>query len=633
MRGGVERADRVATRGEHRGGKRADLGGIWRQGRGLEECAAFAAALLAAPGDAAGALLDVAVAAGAHSRERGLAAGPTRTAAFDCLALLALHHTGDAAATAQLLARYDACVPAVHVAARLLAPGAADDGGDGGAGDGGAGGAGDSGGGDSRGQQGPISYLRLVCADPAVCQEAAAIKGLAGAVAANVAATRGTRACQKAVQLLAALVGARPAALAEAEAAPGALAAAVGLMGGSSREARVAALAVVRGVARGVAASRAALLRLPALAALAALLQREADAGACPGGCAKCSSAFAAAAGLTLDKADARTLAALLAGTPGALAAVAQQLEAAVPSVLMDSDLEALVFGLCVTCSDNGEELGWRLSAAAAPALLPTAARALAACLAASGGGGGAFGGGGGGDSVASVAWTTMRESRTIRNLAQTLSRLIDGWRHVPDERRAAMAAAAGWGAEASASAAACVRAATGAARAAAPGLQAALLQGAAALRAAQEPTATPPPSGGPVAAAEAAAVEAATESSGGGSSRHSSGGGSGASGSDASGSGCSPSEATQAAAATPAPAPPPLSCLQCGGATMADGARLKLCKGCRSVRFCSDACLNLGWKAGHKAQCVALKAARLQRAQQEARQEGPPAGVAGGGP
>ncbi|KAI8472886.1 MAG: hypothetical protein J3K34DRAFT_519422 [Monoraphidium minutum] len=64
-----------------------------------------------------------------------------------------------------------------------------------------------------------------------------------------------------------------------------------------------------------------------------------------------------------------------------------------------------------------------------------------------------------------------------------------------------------------------------------------------------------------------------------------------------------------------------------CGRATALDGGRLLVCTGCRSVRFCSEECQKLGWKGGHKAQCAALKAARLQQAQQEA-----PAPAAAGG-
>ncbi|KAI8471660.1 MAG: hypothetical protein J3K34DRAFT_416364 [Monoraphidium minutum] len=63
---------------------------------------------------------------------------------------------------------------------------------------------------------------------------------------------------------------------------------------------------------------------------------------------------------------------------------------------------------------------------------------------------------------------------------------------------------------------------------------------------------------------------------------------------------------------------------MQCGAATTPGGGRLKLCSGCRSVRFCSDKCQRLGWKARHRDECAALQAARLQRlSPQGERQQG----------
>ncbi|KAI8470189.1 MAG: hypothetical protein J3K34DRAFT_421311 [Monoraphidium minutum] len=63
--------------------------------------------------------------------------------------------------------------------------------------------------------------------------------------------------------------------------------------------------------------------------------------------------------------------------------------------------------------------------------------------------------------------------------------------------------------------------------------------------------------------------------------------------------------------AAAPAPAGAARSCLQCGAATAPGGGPLKVCRGCRAVRFCSEECLRLAWRAGHKEACAALRAAR----------------------
>jgi hypothetical protein len=52
--------------------------------------------------------------------------------------------------------------------------------------------------------------------------------------------------------------------------------------------------------------------------------------------------------------------------------------------------------------------------------------------------------------------------------------------------------------------------------------------------------------------------------------------------------------------------------CAVCGK-TVADGVRLRLCRGCRAARFCSDACYKAGWRGGHRQECkAAQEAARL---------------------
>lgn len=53
-------------------------------------------------------------------------------------------------------------------------------------------------------------------------------------------------------------------------------------------------------------------------------------------------------------------------------------------------------------------------------------------------------------------------------------------------------------------------------------------------------------------------------------------------------------------------------TCYTCGRGPAAEqgGAGLKLCGGCRKVRFCSVECSKKGWKQGHKAECKAAAAA-----------------------
>jgi hypothetical protein len=55
----------------------------------------------------------------------------------------------------------------------------------------------------------------------------------------------------------------------------------------------------------------------------------------------------------------------------------------------------------------------------------------------------------------------------------------------------------------------------------------------------------------------------------------------------------------------------PDRCCAMCGAASGAGGGLLRLCSGCRSVRYCSQDCYKAGWKGGHRQECAALAAAR----------------------
>jgi hypothetical protein len=57
-----------------------------------------------------------------------------------------------------------------------------------------------------------------------------------------------------------------------------------------------------------------------------------------------------------------------------------------------------------------------------------------------------------------------------------------------------------------------------------------------------------------------------------------------------------------------------PPYCAECGK-TAEDGVRLRLCRGCRAARYCSDACYKAAWKGGHRQQCEAAREAQRQRA------------------
>ena len=47
--------------------------------------------------------------------------------------------------------------------------------------------------------------------------------------------------------------------------------------------------------------------------------------------------------------------------------------------------------------------------------------------------------------------------------------------------------------------------------------------------------------------------------------------------------------------------------CARCGASSAQ--SRLKLCSGCRAVRYCSAACQQAHWRAAHRAECKALRA------------------------
>ncbi|KIY94383.1 hypothetical protein MNEG_13578 [Monoraphidium neglectum] len=64
------------------------------------------------------------------------------------------------------------------------------------------------------------------------------------------------------------------------------------------------------------------------------------------------------------------------------------------------------------------------------------------------------------------------------------------------------------------------------------------------------------------------------------------------------------------AAASASTSIPQQQPCCGACGKTAADGARLRLCSGCRAARFCSDACYKAAWKAGHRQECKAAAAA-----------------------
>ncbi|KAI8465532.1 MAG: hypothetical protein J3K34DRAFT_487445 [Monoraphidium minutum] len=311
----------------------------------------FAAALLAAPGDAAGALLAVAAGA-ADARARGAALGTLQSIG----ALLRSHSDADTA----LLARCAACEPAVAAAARLMV---------------------------SNGpvlslMGGPARFLRVACYDFNGAAAASAIQGFTHAMATTLVRGRAQGDAELwtgALRVLAQVTTTRAAPPAEAAAAPGVLPALVALL-----NVRLDVAVVVGAAAVASPEACAALLRLPTLAALVALLRREAEAGVCRRGeCTPCWEALVPAGALSAHDKRAQ-LAALLASAPGALAAAARQLGAAADPGEPLSDEAACIWGVLdaiwSTTRDDAA-LRARMSGAALPELLPAVAPALAACL------------------------------------------------------------------------------------------------------------------------------------------------------------------------------------------------------------------------------------------------------------
>ncbi|KIY99183.1 hypothetical protein MNEG_8779 [Monoraphidium neglectum] len=55
--------------------------------------------------------------------------------------------------------------------------------------------------------------------------------------------------------------------------------------------------------------------------------------------------------------------------------------------------------------------------------------------------------------------------------------------------------------------------------------------------------------------------------------------------------------------------------CAVCGRGA-GEGFKLRMCSGCRAVRYCSEACAKSAWRSGHKAECGQLQQERVQRGQ-----------------
>jgi hypothetical protein len=59
---------------------------------------------------------------------------------------------------------------------------------------------------------------------------------------------------------------------------------------------------------------------------------------------------------------------------------------------------------------------------------------------------------------------------------------------------------------------------------------------------------------------------------------------------------------------------PPVPACAGCGRAgAPGSGVRLRLCRGCRQVRYCGEECMRQQWP-GHRAVCRAAQAAAKQK-------------------
>jgi hypothetical protein len=60
-------------------------------------------------------------------------------------------------------------------------------------------------------------------------------------------------------------------------------------------------------------------------------------------------------------------------------------------------------------------------------------------------------------------------------------------------------------------------------------------------------------------------------------------------------------------------------ACIGCGATEAAgSGVRLRLCRGCRRVRFCGEACMTQHW-GSHRAACKAAQEAAAQQRESDA--------------
>ncbi|KAI8470847.1 MAG: hypothetical protein J3K34DRAFT_468753 [Monoraphidium minutum] len=428
--------------------------------------------------------------------------------------------------------------------------------------------------------------------------------------------------------VLAAIMTADPAAAVEAARVPSCLVELVGQLDSDDAAVRrdaASTLAAAAAAAEGRPQRLDILRQAEALPGLAALLAREGTAAQCPAGCATCWGAAAAADALTAASGGAaagelgrRLMAALVS-----LVAIAHQLEAPGAPSLLESEEGASFLALpraLTAAAQQSPSLRWRLSTAAAPVLLRATAHALAKGLSRSGGGGG-----GGGDAGAGPdAGAPGRQEGAVAFAhleALAVGGAISRGALTPRERadvarRAALAAAPGLEAA--------LRLRCGALRArgaaAAPAVQdVGGADGGGGFGAGAELTVltgllrllSPPPSATQAAAAAAGEPRGAAAASAPARNEEPpapSSGGSGSGGAGPSGGGAPGVQQGPAAVTAQPPLP---GCLHCGSAAGPGGARLKVCRGCRAVRFCSQDCYVCAWRGGHREACAALRAAR----------------------
>ncbi|KAI8462675.1 MAG: hypothetical protein J3K34DRAFT_499137 [Monoraphidium minutum] len=72
---------------------------------------------------------------------------------------------------------------------------------------------------------------------------------------------------------------------------------------------------------------------------------------------------------------------------------------------------------------------------------------------------------------------------------------------------------------------------------------------------------------------------------------------------------------------------PPPLTCAACE-VQQGPGKYFKLCGGCRSARYCSEACAKVAWKGGHRKECRLLQGQRVEAAAADCQAAGASAGT-----